>query len=168
MKRNKINLKFTNKDRSIFMTMIIIFFSVISILIPLLFVNYIPQSLIGNFILLNLYMFYITFPLLLYFIFTGVYFCKINIDAYVVQITSFRTLSGLFSNKNDIDIAHNMLKEYKFFSRPFSFNKTLMLKIEKPNRKIIAKRFNISLITLKEQDKIASVLQEIINKENEG
>ena len=53
----------------------------------------------------------------LYFIITGVYFCRINIDAYVVQISSFRTLSGLFSNKNDIDIAHNMIKEYTLWRK---------------------------------------------------
>ena len=73
---------------------------------------------------------------------------------------------GFLRPKDYIDIAHTMLKDYSFFNRPFSFNKTLMIKIETDSGKIIAKRFNLTLITEKEVKAISKVLDRIIVKNN--
>ena len=59
-----------------------------------------------------------------------------------------------------------MLKDYSFFDRPFSFNKTLMLKIETGSGKRISKRFELTLISEREVESISSVLDIIIVKNN--
>jgi hypothetical protein len=59
-----------------------------------------------------------------------------------------------------------MLKDYSFFDRPFSFNKTLMLKIETQSGKKVVKRFNITLISKNEIERISEVFDGIIVKNN--
>ena len=59
-----------------------------------------------------------------------------------------------------------MLRDYSFFDRPFSFNKTLMLKIETQSGKKVAKRFNITLMSEKEIVRISKVFDGIIVKNN--
>ena len=68
------------------------------------------------------------FPVLIYFMYTGVYFYHVKIDAYIISITSFRTISSFFTNKSYVDISHLMLEDYKFISKQFSLNTILMLK----------------------------------------
>ena len=77
---------------------------------------------------------------------------------------SHRTITGNFYNKENLDIPHSMLKKYSFFSRPYSFNKTLMLKIEISKNKYIAKRFNMSILTKKEQNRISKILDHLKSK----
>ena len=55
-----------------------------------------------------------------------------------------------------------MLKEYAFFDRPFTLNRTLMVKIKTDNNKIIAKRFTLSLLGSKEQKRISKELDQIL------
>jgi len=94
----KIKLNSTNRKIAIVITLIIIFFSVTTILIPFLMMYLIPQSGIGNYILEHFHYTYIASPILLYFIYTGIYFYKIKIDSYVINIRSYRTISGIFQN----------------------------------------------------------------------
>ena len=103
---------------------------------------------------------------ILYFSIFGNFYYSVNIDSYVIQITSFRVLLDLFKNKDYVDIPHTMLRDYSFFDRPFSFNKTLMLKIETQSGKKVAKRFNITLMSEKEIERISEVFDRIIVKNN--
>jgi len=160
----KIKLNSTNRKIAIAITLIIIFFGVTTILVPLLLMRLFPQSGIGNYVLEHLYYAYASTPILLYFIYTGVYFYKIKIDSYVVDIRSYRTISGIFQLPNYIDISHTMLREVVFFNRPFSFNKTLMIKIKTTTGKQVAKRFNLTFLSKKEEEKISKVLKQIIAK----
>ena len=164
----KINLRSSNKDISVLVTILLILFSFIFLIFPLIFIKIFPQSLLVNYIVSNNYLFYFSFILLLYFVVTGIYYYKLKIDPYIIQMTSHRTIIGNFSNKENIDIPHSMLKKYSFFSRPFSFNKTLMLKIEISKNKYIAKRFNMSILTKKEQNRISKILDQIIEKEKKN
>jgi hypothetical protein len=75
-------------------------------------------------------------------------------------------LLDLFKKKDYIDIPHTMLRDYAFFDRPFSFNKTLMLKIETQSGKKVAKRFNITLMSENEIERISEVFDRIIVKNN--
>jgi hypothetical protein len=59
-----------------------------------------------------------------------------------------------------------MLRDYYFFDRPFSFNKTLMLKIETQSGKKAVKRFNITLMSENEIERISEVFDRIIVKNN--
>ena len=47
-----------------------------------------------------------------------------------MYITSFRTVFGLLKAKNYIELPHDMLRQFSFFNRSFSLNKTLMLKLQ--------------------------------------
>jgi len=158
----KIKLTFNNRRKAILITLLIIIFGTTTILIPFLLMRFIPQSGIGNYVLDHLYYAYVSIPILLYFIYTGVYFYKIKIDSYIIDVRSYRTISGIFKSPNYIDIAHTMLSDFSFFNRPFSFNKTLMVKIETDTGKKVAKRFELTFLSKKEEEKISKVLDQII------
>ena len=160
----KIKFISTNRRRASLVTLLIIAFSLITILFPLLLIRLIPESGIGNYLLEHLYYGYITIPIILYFIYRGIYYYKIKIDSYVIDVRSYRTISGIFKSPNYIDISHAMLSDFSFFNRPFSFNKTLMIKIETDTGKQVAKRFMLTFLSKKEERKISKVLEKIIAK----
>jgi hypothetical protein len=160
----RIKLISTNRKISTLITLIIIFFSLMTILFPLLLLRLIPQSGIGHYFLEHLYYGYFSIPILLYIFYTGVYFYKIKIDSYIIDVRSYRTISGIFQPPNYIDIAHAMLSDFSFFNRPFSFNKTLMIKIKTDTGKQVSKRFNLTFLSKKEEEKISKVLEQIIAK----
>ena len=144
----------------------LVFLTFSTLIIPLLFINFLPTSGVGHFFFNNLSYSLITITILSYFIFTGTFVYKIKIDPYIVQITSLRMLTGFLRPRDYIDIAHTMVKDYSFFNRPFSLNKTLMIKIKTDSGKIIAKRFNLTLIAEKDIKAISKVLDRIIVKNN--
>ena len=160
-----MDIKFTNKNKAIILTVIIIIFFVFTILLPLVSLYLIPQSKIGSWLFSNIYLVYCMFPVLVYFIYTGIYFYQVKIDAYIISVTSFRTISSFFTNKSYVDISHLMLEDYKFISKEFSLNTILMLKI-RTERRLIAKRFNLSLLSKKDKNIISHYLDKVIkNKE---
>ena len=163
---HKINIKVTNRNKVTLTTLFITFFGFSTILFPLILINIIPESGLGHYIFDHVNYTFISVPIIIYFMITGVYYYRIKIDPYVIDITSYRTISGIFKKKDFIDISHNMLKDYSFFDRPFSFNKTLMLKIETGSGKRISKRFELTLISEREVESISSVLDRIIVKNN--
>ena len=165
---NKINLISTNKNKACLFSLIIIFFVFITLVLPSIIVNFIPQSIIGTYFILNANIFLISIFILvpLYFIYTGIFIYQIKIDPYIIDITSFRSLSSLFYKKDYIDISHNMLSEYSFFNRPFTINKTLMIKIKTESNKIISKRFTLTLLNIEEENKLSQVLDSIILNNN--
>jgi hypothetical protein len=158
----KINLQTSNMDKAIIITILIVAFAFVTVIIPFLLVNYFPRSLVGNHLLTNINFIFFTAPILFYFIYTGVYIYKIKIDPYIINITSYRTLTSIFHNSDYIDISHLMLQEYQFFNRPYTINRTLMLKLKTDGGKIVAKRFTFSLLGKKEQNRISNVLNQII------
>ena len=158
----RIKLISTNKRMATATTFFIFAFGMITIFFPLLLMRFIPQSAIGNYVLQHFYYAYLSIPILLYFIYSGVYFYKIKIDSYIIDIRSYRTISGIFKPPNYIDIAHTMLSDFSFFNRPFSFNKTLMIKIETDSGKKVAKRFDLTFLSKKEEERISKVLGKII------
>jgi hypothetical protein len=163
---NKINIKYNNRIKLVILNSFLFFLTLSTLIIPLLFVNFLPTTGVGHFFYNNLSYSLITIPVFSYFIIVGTFIYKIKINPYIVQITSYRMMIGFLRPKDYIDIAHTMLKDYSFFNRPFSFNKTLMIKIETDSGKIIAKRFNLTLITEKEVKAISKVLDRIIVKNN--
>ena len=163
---NKINIKYNNRIKLVILNSFLVFLTFSTLIIPLLFINFLPTSGVGHFFFNNLSYSLITIPILSYFIFTGTFVYKIKIDPYIVQITSYRMMIGFGRPRNYIDIAHTMVEDYSFFNRPFSLNRTLMIKIKTDSGKIIAKRFNLTLITEKEVKAISKVLDRIIVKNN--
>ena len=157
----RIKLTCSNRQKAFFVTLLIILFGGITIFAPLLLMRLIPQSGIGNFIMKYSYYIYISIPILLYFIYTGIFSYHIKIDPYVIDARSQRIISGIFKAPNYIDIPHAMLIDFSFFNRPYSFNKTLMIKIKTDTGKKIAKRFNLSFLSKKEEKEISKVLEKI-------
>ena len=152
----------TNKNTVNFIILLIVLFGFITILFPLVLMYIVPQSGIGNYFFNNLIYVFISVLVPIYFVYTGIYYYKIKIDSYVINITSYRKIAILFQRNDFIDIPHNMLKGYAIFNRSFTLNKTLMLKIETDSKKIIAKRFNLSFLSKREEEKISKVLDKII------
>ena len=159
---SKIKLYCFNKSMAIVSSVLVIFFSLFTLIIPFFLIVFIPQSNIGSY--LNNYIFLSLIPItiLFYFIYTGIFFYSIRLDAYIINITSFRTISSLFSKKDYVDIPHNMLKSYRFFDRPFTFNTILMIKIKNDNARVIVKRFTLSFLSDKDKREICRQLDEII------
>jgi hypothetical protein len=160
----RIKLISTNRKIATLITLTIIVFCLTTIFFPLLLMRLIPQSGIGNYFLERLYYGYISVPFMIYIFYTGVFSYQIKIDSYIINIRSHRTISGIFQPPNYIDIAHSMLSEFAFFNRPFSFNKTLMIKINTDSGKQVSKRFNLTFLSKKEEERISKVLEQIIAK----
>ena len=160
----KINLQSNNRKMSMTATFLTILFGLIIFVIPSLLINIIPQSTIGNYFINQIYYAYAILPIILYIIVTGFYYYNIKIDAYIMNFTSYRTISGLLKAKNYIEVPHDMLRYYAFFNRPFSVNKTLMLKVQDASGKRIIKRFNLSFLSKSEERRISEVLEKIIAK----
>ena len=145
-------------------TFLTLLFGIIIFVIPSLLINIIPQSSLGNYFIDYIYYAYSILPIILYIIITGFYYYYIKIDTYIMHITSYRTISGLFKARNYIELPHDMLRQFSFFNRPFTVNKTLMIKLKDVNGKRIIKRFNISFLSKSEERKISKVLDQIIAK----
>ena len=165
---NRINLFSTNKKKAVLFTLIIVIFTFATVVLPTIIMRFIPQSIIGNYFILNANNILIIILLFIpfYFIYTGVFIYYIRIDPYVIDISSFRSLSSIFYKKDYIDISHKMLKEYSFFNRPFTFNKTLMIKIKTDSNRVVSKRFTLTLLSSKEEKRVSEVLNEIISNNN--
>jgi len=160
----KLNLKSTNRRVSMLATLLTILFVIVTFIIPSLLINFIPESTVGNYFSNHTYYAYLILPVVLYIIVTGFYFYSIKIDTYIMHITSYRTISGLLKARNYIEVPHDMLRNFSFFNRPFTVNKTLMIKLKDVNGKRIIKRFNISFLSKSEERKISKVLDQIIAK----
>ena len=161
---NKINLKLTNWKVSMIATFLILILGISVIIIPTAIINIIPQSGLGGYFMNRIFYAYTILPVILYISLTGFYYYSIKIDAYIMHITSYRTITGLLKDKNYIEVPHDTLRQYSFFNRSFTLNKTLMLKVQDASGKIIIKRFNISFLSKSEELRISKVLEQIIAK----
>lgn len=159
----KQRLILDNMHVIVLVILLLVLLFTLAILVPFLFINFFALSGIGNFFYDNIIFSLFSVFILFYFILVGIYYYKINIDPYVVQVSSYRPIFHFFSFKDYVDVPHSMLSSYSFFNRPLSFNKTLVLKIiSNTNKKTIIKRFNLSFLSQKKILKISSVLDRII------
>jgi len=161
---SKMNLNISNHRIAILLTLFIMGFGLFGFIGPIILLNLIPQSIVGSFFIENsLFMVFAIF-VLLYFVFTGVYIFKVNIDSYIIGITSYRSLSSLFQKRDYVDIPHAMLVDFDFFNRPFSLNTTLMLKIRSQHNKQIVKRFDMTMLSARQKNDINDILKDILNQ----
>jgi hypothetical protein len=163
---HKLKLKTHNKTKITLLIGGIFLLFFIAILVPLWFVNYLALSGVGHFFNENIIYGLITVVILLYFMISGGYYYNIIIDTYIIKFTSYRPIMHFLKEKDFIDIPHKMLADYAFSKKLFSLNKTLIFKIKTNSGKKITKRFNITLISEMEIDRISSALDIIIAKNN--
>ena len=154
-----------NREKAYVITILFSIIIIFTLILPLTAIFSIPLSGIGTFFIQYSYFSIFISLLLTYIIYNGIFVYYIKIDSYTISIISYRTISGLFKEKLITDMSLDMLVDYRFFNRPFSFNKTLMLKIRTESGKHIAKRFNISFLKKTEEEKIRLVLDKIKNCE---
>lgn len=155
------NLRFDNKLKvTIFIGLLFLLF-ISAFVFPLWIISYFKFSGIKHIIVDNYIAAILCGFLLSYFIMVGQYYYSIYIDNYVVKVVSYRPVVDILRQRNYVDISHSMLVDYSFFTRYFTFNKTLMLKI-KTEKKVIIKRFNLTLITSKEVVVLSRALDKII------
>tara|TARA_B100000767_G_scaffold259119_1_gene268557 strand:+ start:995 stop:1498 length:504 start_codon:yes stop_codon:yes gene_type:complete len=163
----KINLKSNNRLFSTITFIVIlslIVFPILSYVILYIF----PHFSLRKYLFHNIFYIIFIIPIALYVLIARLNYYTLKIDSYVIDIKVYRT--GFFSifgfnyPKDFIDISHEMLENFSFFNRPYSFNKTLMIKIKKENGIFKKKRFNLSFLTKKEQSKISETLKKIIAK----
>jgi hypothetical protein len=164
---HRINLISTNKFWFSIIIFLIIALVIGVIAIYTFSVYLFSESAIGKYILEYIhYIFILVSSIIIYFSITGIYYYRLAINSYVIQHSSSDVLFSLIKSHDFLDISHDMLQDYSFFNRPFSFNKTLVLRIKKSNRKLITKRFNLTLISNKEIEKISNILNKIIAQNN--
>ena len=163
---HKLNLKFDNKTKMTLLVGGLFFLFFTAIIIPEWFIIYLPFTGLSDFFVDNIIYRLVSAVVILHFILVGTFYYSVNVDLYVIQITSHRVLLDLFKKKDYVDIPHTMLRDYSFFDRTFSFNKTLMLKIETLSGKKTVKRFNITLMSENEIEIISKVFDRIIVKNN--
>ena len=161
---SRIRFTSSNKIGAIIGTVFIIVFFIINTFVPVVMIRLAPQSGVASYFIEHINYIYFSVPLILYFLYTGIFYFKIKIDPYTIFITSKRSITGFFRNSNNLDVAHTMLRGFSFFNRPGTCNKILMLKIETPNKRKLAKRFTLSFLSKKEQVRISEILEKIIAK----
>ncbi|MDC0249544.1 hypothetical protein OAK24_01560 [Flavobacteriales bacterium] len=158
----KSGILLTNKRIVRILSFVIVMITIF-LIIHQLFLLIIPESELLR--TLTNYIF-ISSLVIIYLFTTSIYYYRIKIDAYAVYIISFNTISNLMQNRNYMDISHDMLIGYTVINQPFSFNKTIILKIKREKKKSIAKRFNISLIRNNDLEIISNKLDRIIAQNN--
>jgi hypothetical protein len=163
---HNINLKCNNKTKMAFLVGGLFFLFFTAIIIPEWFIIYLPFSGLSNFFAENIIYSIVSAVVIIYFLIVGIFKYTVNLDPYVIQIISHRVSLDFFKTKDYVDIPHAMLRDYSFFNRPFSFNKTLMLKIETQSGKKVAKRFNITFMSENEIERISKFFDRIIVKNN--
>ena len=163
---HNINIKYNNKTKMTILVGGLFFLFFNAIIIPEWFFIFLPFSDLSDFFANNIIYRIISAIVILYFLLIGTFYYSVNIDAYVIKITSYRVMMDFFKKKDFVDIPHNMLRDYSFFDRSISLNKTLMLKIETQSGKKVAKRFNITLMSENEIERISKVFDRIIVKNN--
>ncbi|OUV75746.1 MAG: hypothetical protein CBC83_02185 [Flavobacteriales bacterium TMED123] len=160
-----INTKISNKENAYKATFLLIIIIIVSIILPIFFLQIFPTSTITKTLFSSPWCFLILFGLIvsIYFIFTGVYYFVFEANNYIIEIGSKRTVSSYFSSKsNYIEMPISSIEKFGFFNRPFTFNTILMVKFKVSRRKSIAKRFNFAFLSKKQKDEMISVLQKII------
>ena len=160
---SRTNLISTNRKFTIVIFLVMLFL----VLIPLLafvIVYAFPNLAFGDYLINNIVYVFISTLVLFYFVIARINYYTLDIDSYVIDIKIYRSVIGAFKPKDYIDISHDMFVDFSFFNRSFSFNKTLMIKIENDSGKRIVKRFNLSFLSENEERRISKVLEKIIAK----
>ena len=164
---HKINLKSNNKWFLI-ISFILILSLIVLPLLSIIIAYIIPSLSFRNY--LNNNISFVLIPILssLYFLIARINYYTLKIDSYVLEIkiykTGFLSAFGFSFPKDYLDISHEMFEGFCFYNRPFSFNKTLMIKIKKDSGKVVVKRFNVSFISETEEVRISKVFKQIIAK----
>ena len=155
------NLKLTNKkfliNTYLFIVILIVTTSAIIVNFPALFlIDYLSNYIFYALIFLSLILVYLIIFQFNYYI--------INIDNHFIDIKIYRTVISTTNAKNHIYLRNETLKDFSFLKSSFTFNKTLILKINTDKREIKKIKLNLLFLSKKEENRIKKFLKRIINK----
>jgi len=159
----RTKFKSTNRKISI-ITYLLMLFLIIFILTAFILSYVFPNLVFTDYLFNHFFYIFIVILLLIYFLIARFNYYILKIDAYVIDIKIYRAVIGIFNLIDYVDISHEMLIDFSFSNRPFSFNKTLMLKIKTDRGKIIKKNLNLSFLSKKEERRVSRILEKIIIK----
>jgi len=155
MKRIEIN----NTKSSNYLYYLILTYLIVFMILPTFILTNLENSLVAVFLNNNLYILFLIYLVFVYIFIIGVYYCYFKVDLYIINISSSR-----FNNKNNLlDIKHDMLNNFFFKKSIFSWNTTLYLNFKKDQKKSLTRKFNFSLLTDSEENKISLMLNNIIS-----
>ena len=132
-------------------------------IVPIIFIKYFTLSMYAMFFMNNIVYILIIASFLIYYLINQHYY-SIIIDNYSIQITSYRVLSKLFKRQKNIDLNHSMLEGYLFSNKKYSCNGIIHLKIKTNSGKKVVRKFNLSLISKENINKISKYLDHICIK----
>ena len=156
MSMKKILIDTSSKAKSL--NFFILVFSLNTLIIPFIIINFLENSLVAVFLTSNSYIILLLILINIIFIFLGCYYSQIKIDSYIINIYSSR-----FNNKNNLlDIKHDMLNSFYFKKSFFSWNTILYINYVKKNNINITRKFFFTFLSLIERDKITNSFNKIL------
>jgi hypothetical protein len=156
-------LKLTNKkfliNTYLFIAILILTTSITIYTLPdFFFIDYLSNYIFYALIFLSLILVYLIIFQFNYYI--------INIDKHFIDIKIYRTVISTTNAKNHIYLRNETLKDFSFLNSSFTFNKTLILKINTDKREIKTIKLNLLYLSKKEEHRIKKFLNRIININN--
>jgi hypothetical protein len=156
-------LKLTNKkfliNTYLFIAILILTTSITIYTLPdFFFIDYLSIYIFYALIFLSLILVYLIIFQFNYYI--------INIDKHFIDIKIYRTVIRTTNAKNHIYLRNETLKDFSFLNSSFTFNKTLILKINTDKGEIKKIKLNLFLLSKKEEHRINKFLKRIININN--
>jgi hypothetical protein len=156
-------LKLTNKkfliNTYLFIAILILTTSITIYTLPdFFFIDYLSNYIFYALIFLSLILVYLIIFQFNYYI--------INIDKHFIDIKIYRTVIRTTNAKNHIYLRNETLKDFSFLNSSFTFNKTLILKINTDKREIKTIKLNLLYLSKKEEHRIKKFLKRIININN--
>ena len=153
-----------NNNKSQILRIIVLLYLFIFIIIPFLIVQLLNSSFLYDFYNNNYIYFMIVTFILIYFYCTGIYRYKIKFEDSSFLVNSRNIINLIGGKLTQIELSNEMLRGFVFTKRKFFFTDILILKIISTSGKKSAVRIPITLLRNKNKEKITSILENIVSK----
>ena len=153
-----------NNNKSQILRIIVLLYLFIFIIIPFLIVQLLNSSFLYDFYNNNYIYFMIVTFILIYFYCTGIYRYKIKFEDSSFLVNSRNIINLIGGKLTQIELSNEMLRGFVFTKRKFFFTDILILKIISTSGKKSAVRIPITLLRNKNKEKIISILENIVSK----
>ncbi len=153
-----------NNNKSQILRIVVLLYLFVFIIIPFLIVQFLNSSFLYDFYNNNYIYFMIVTIILIYFYCTGIYRYKIKFEDSSFLVNSRNIINLIGGKLTQIELSNEMLRGFVFTKRKFFFTDILILKIISISGKKSAVRIPITLLRNKNKEKITSILENIVSK----
>ena len=153
-----------NNNKSQILRIVVLLYLFVFIIIPFLIVQFLNSSFLYDFYNNNYIYFMIVTFILIYFYCTGIYRYKIKFEDSSFLVNSRNIINLIGGKLTQIELSNEMLRGFVFTKRKFFFTDILILKIISTSGKKSAVRIPITLLRNKNKEKITSILENIVSK----